>query len=103
MEPNLEGFNDFESRFEDKLSGLVLRLELAGRIIQAFPDAKLETDQFFVDLVLEGIGAQNVGETVNIPGTGPFKTLARKIGPNFGILYTLRSREGSEFVWEAFD
>jgi len=81
-------------------SGLSRGLEFFRHICDAFSMSNLRENKRILDIVMEG--ALVPGDEVIINGVSHI-ILSRRIGPNFGILYELVSKNGDIIYHEFID
>ena len=88
-------------------SGLNVKLEFLQMLLKQLPQlSTLRTDPRVIDLVLADTGCRMVGDKVVHPRFGECEITQRSIGDRFGVLYTIKTPDGSlvsfEFSTEAF-
>ena len=83
-------------------SGLNVKLEFLQMLLEQFPPlSALRTDPRIIDLVLAG--CRMVGDKVVDPRFGECEITRRSIGDRFGVLYTMKTADGSLVSFEFFD
>jgi hypothetical protein len=96
-------FRQWSTQFSGQnVSMLHLRLGFLQMLLTHFPSlSALRTDPRIMDLVLAG--CRMVGDKVVDPRFGECEIMQRSIGDRFGVLYTLRTSDGSLVSFEFFD
>ena len=83
-------------------SGLNVKLTFLQMLLKQFPQLDvLRTDPGVIDLVLAG--CRTVGDKVIDPRFGKCEITQRSIGERFGVLYTMKTPNGSLVSFEFFD
>jgi hypothetical protein len=96
-------FRQWSTQFSGQnVSMLHLRLGFLQMLLTHFPSlSALRTDPRIMDLVLAG--CRMVGDKIVDPRFGECEIMQRSIGDRFGVLYTLRTSDGSLVSFEFFD
>jgi len=81
---------------------LNIKLIFLQMLLKHFPSLSvLKTDPRVIDLVLAG--CRTVGDKVVDPRFGECEITQRSIGDRFGVLYTMKTPNGSLVSFEFFD
>ena len=88
--------------YAQNTSSLNVKFGFLQMLLKHFPSLSvLKTDPQVIDLVLAG--CRTVGDKVVDPRFGECEITQRSIGDRFGVLYTMKTPNGSLVSFEFFD
>jgi hypothetical protein len=86
------------------MSTLNVKLDFLRMLVKQFPALDvLRTDPPVIDLILADTACRTVGEKVVDSRFGECEITRRSIGDRFGVLYTMKTANGSLVSFEFFD